>query len=77
MYYWFWRTATNTATVPHDKMECYFSVKSNELLIHSITWMDLKNMWGGDGTKEYLLCDSSYIKFYKELSRKKVIKNHG
>ena len=43
------------------------AIKRNELLIHTTTWMNLKNMKLKSQTKEYVPYDSIYMYFYKRL----------
>ena len=46
-------------------MKCYLSIKKNEVLVYSTTWMKLENIVLNetDQTKKgQILCDSTYMK---------------
>lgn len=51
----------NNLVLPYQRIS---ALKSNELLIHAITWVDLKGimMSGGEPiSKSYILYDSIYV----------------
>ena len=46
-------------------MECYFTIRRNEVLIYVTAWMELENVMLSErklATKDWVLCDSVCMK---------------